>query len=314
MKDPGTGKRQAFPNPPEAWVRECVPDLRIIDQDLWDKVKARQGATRTEIFDARDQGDGPQAHKARRAQYLLSGTAECGACGSNYIMISAERMGCSAARNRGTCDNRKTLKRIDLEERVLGGLRERLMAPDMIRTFVETFQEEAKQDRRSTEVGRTKAEQELAKVTREIDNLVDAIAQGMFQPSMKAKIELLEARKVELERVLSTLPRDEPVILHPGLADVFAKKVETLIGSLNDPDLKTEAGELVRSLIDRIILTPDADAPNGHVIALQGELAGILGLCSKGVSGHANARRVGGRKGQVTMVAGVGFEPTTFRL
>ncbi|WP_407929384.1 recombinase family protein [Jannaschia marina] len=314
VKDPGSGKRQAFPNPPEAWIREDVPDLRIVDQDLWDEVKARQGATRSEIFEARDRGDGPQAHKARRAQYLLTGTAECGMCGANYIMISAERMGCSAARNRGTCENRKTLKRVDLEERVLGGLRKRLMAPDMIRTFIETFQEEAKRDRRSSEADRAKAKQELTKVKGEIDNIVEAIAQGMFQSSMKAKIDGLETRKAELEAALAALPAEEPVLLHPGLADVFARKVEGLIAALNEEGAKTEAGELIRGLIDRIVLTPDTDAPNGHVVALQGELAGILGLCGKYSSGPAMARRSGVRSWQGTVVAGVGFEPTTFRL
>ncbi|SMX39317.1 Recombinase [Maliponia aquimaris] len=33
LKDPMTGSRQARSNPPEEWVIEEVPDLRIIDQD-----------------------------------------------------------------------------------------------------------------------------------------------------------------------------------------------------------------------------------------------------------------------------------------
>ena len=39
IKDPETGKRQARPNPPEAWITEEVPDLRIIDDALWQRVK-----------------------------------------------------------------------------------------------------------------------------------------------------------------------------------------------------------------------------------------------------------------------------------
>jgi hypothetical protein len=34
--------------------------------------------------------------------------------------------------------------------------------------------------------------------------------------------------------------------------------------------------DLLRGLIDRIILTPDKDALNGHAIALHGELGAIL--------------------------------------
>ncbi|WP_138933221.1 recombinase family protein [Roseovarius arcticus] len=314
VKCPQTGKRQALPNPPEAWVRETVPDLQIIHQDLWDQVKARQGATRKEILTARDEDNGPQAHKARRPRYLLSGTVECSDCGAGYIMISADRMGCSAARNRGTCDNRKTIRRIDLEERVLNGMRQRLMTPEMITTFVETYQEETRKGKCDAKAARVKTEHDLRAATREIDNIVEAIAKGMFQASMKAKMDALEARKAELEGALATLPEEDTVLLHPGLADLFRKKVEDLVTSLNDPGIKTEAGELLRSLIEKIILTPADDAPNGHLISLQGELAGILSFCDKDIGTNANARSRATGVRQVTMVAGVGFEPATFRL
>ncbi|WP_317851796.1 recombinase family protein, partial [Rhodobacter sp. TJ_12] len=33
VKDPDTGKRQARPNPPEDWITEEVPHLRIISDD-----------------------------------------------------------------------------------------------------------------------------------------------------------------------------------------------------------------------------------------------------------------------------------------
>lgn len=42
VKDPQTGKRQARPNPEAGWIITDMPDLRIIDQDLWDRVKTRQ--------------------------------------------------------------------------------------------------------------------------------------------------------------------------------------------------------------------------------------------------------------------------------
>ena len=42
VKDPATGKRISRLNPEAKWITQEVPELRIIDQDLWDKVKARQ--------------------------------------------------------------------------------------------------------------------------------------------------------------------------------------------------------------------------------------------------------------------------------
>src|SRR5690606_4049068 len=46
VKEPRTGKRQARPNPEAEWIVTDVPELRIIDQELWDRVKARQKGRR----------------------------------------------------------------------------------------------------------------------------------------------------------------------------------------------------------------------------------------------------------------------------
>src|SRR5215470_7000345 len=42
VKDPRTGKRVARPNPHDKWEIAAVPHLRIIDDALWERVKARQ--------------------------------------------------------------------------------------------------------------------------------------------------------------------------------------------------------------------------------------------------------------------------------
>jgi site-specific DNA recombinase len=42
VKDPASGRRVSRLNPPEAWVVEAVPHLRIINDALWEAVKARQ--------------------------------------------------------------------------------------------------------------------------------------------------------------------------------------------------------------------------------------------------------------------------------
>ncbi len=309
VKDPDTGKRQARPNPPEARVIEEVPDLRIVDDGLWQRVKARQGAIREDIIDARDEvSAAPRSEAGRRASYLLSGLLTCGCCGAGYIMISDSRYGCSAARNRGTCENRKTIKRVDLEARVLAGLKDRLMHPDLIAAFIAEFQREVQKERLDALAARGEAERRLGKVVREIDNIVSAITAGMFHPSMKAKMDGLEAERATLEAQLSALPEPDPVALHPGLSDIYARKVAALAEALNDPASRPEAVDLLRGLIERLVLTPDVDAPNGHVIALHGALGAILSLCDGGLSTHANARRVAAGVRQVTMVAGAGFE------
>ena len=95
---------------------------------------------------------------------------------------------------------------------------------------------------------------------------------------------------------------------HPALATIYRNKVERLEASLNEPGTGREAFELLRGLIDSIILTPAADGK--LEIELRGDLAEILA-----VSQAAKTRASSKEKAlQIKMVAGVGFEPTTFRL
>ena len=52
VKDPATGKRLARENPESEWHRQDVPELRIIDDTLWDKVQAIRSAGRATSLSA----------------------------------------------------------------------------------------------------------------------------------------------------------------------------------------------------------------------------------------------------------------------
>ena len=313
IKDPETGKRQARPNPPEAWITEDVPHLRIIDDAQWYRVKVRQGAIREDMFAARQDGpnDDNSFGVARRPTHLLSGLLKCGCCGAGYTLMNKVKYGCSAARNRGTCDNRKLIHRDEIEHRVLDGLRDKLMHPALLAQFIAEYHREWNLSRKDEDTARTTAQADLRQVTQKIDQMLNAIADGMYHPSMKGKMDVLEARKVELEAKLLDLgSAAEPLRLHPGLADLYRQKITALSASLNEAASKAEATELLRGLISEIRLHPDAGSPGGHAIELYGELGAILGLA--GVQNDKTRRVTVGVSD--SLVAGTGFEPVTFRL
>src|SRR5581483_3839283 len=85
VKAPSTGKRVSRLNPPSAWVTTEVPELRIIDDELWQAVKARQKeieerhAPAIEAVRAAHKRD--RLRRAQRPRYLLSGLLFCGCCG-----------------------------------------------------------------------------------------------------------------------------------------------------------------------------------------------------------------------------------------
>ena len=135
VKDPDTGKRQARPNPESEWVIQEAPELRILDDDLWQAVKARQGENKIERDDNGD-ADVSAINYRRRPKYLFSGLTKCACCGGGYSAISATLIGCSAARNKGTCDNRVNIRRDELESRVLNALRTKLVDPATVRPLL----------------------------------------------------------------------------------------------------------------------------------------------------------------------------------
>ena len=81
------------------------------------------------------------ATAAAQSTYFL-GLIKCACCRGGYAMISADLIGCSTARNKGTCDNRKNIQRDRLESRVLNALRYHLMNPALFKEFCDEFTRE----------------------------------------------------------------------------------------------------------------------------------------------------------------------------
>jgi DNA invertase Pin-like site-specific DNA recombinase len=120
IKDPDTGKRVSRLNPQSEWIVQEVPELRVIDDALWDCAKQRQAEL------ARRYGasiEGVRAHHANRLsgmhrkRHLLSGLLTCGVCGGSYAILVKDRYGCSNHYRRGACTNGHTIRREEIEAR-----------------------------------------------------------------------------------------------------------------------------------------------------------------------------------------------------
>ncbi|UYT55461.1 MULTISPECIES: recombinase family protein [Hyphomicrobiales] len=307
VKDPSTGKRQARPNPEEEWVIQEAPELRILDDDLWSAVKARQEKNKIARKE-NGEADLSRINTRRRPKYLFSGLTKCSCCGGGYSAISATLIGCATARNKGTCNNRVNIRRDELESRVLNALRTKLVDPELFAHFCEVFTQEMNRLRMEGRAGIASAEAELAKVNRELEKILDLyLSDALSVDMVKERSKKLEARKTELEQFLAEAD-EPPPLLHPSMALQYRKRVQQLYDALQDEDegKRIEAADTLRSLVDQIVLTP----VDGKVeIDVQGDLAGILTISTQSKNPAAGATG-----SQVKMVAGAGFEPAAFRL
>ncbi|WP_090748431.1 recombinase family protein [Paracoccus tibetensis] len=326
VKDPATGKRISRLNPESDWVITEVPDLRIIDDDLWQAVRTRQGAQKTKATDV-------PIWDRRRPKFLFSGLMTCGCCGSGYSKVSKDAFGCSAARKKGAaiCSNMTTIRREVLEARVLDALERHLMNEEAVRIFCEEYVAERNRLAAGRETGRAALEQDLRQAEADHKALVDAIIAGVPPEQIKDRLDAAFRRKEALEAELAVAPAPEPLRFHPGMSATYRARVSQLIRGLGDADQHEEAKEALRALVEKIELVPEKDADGKPTLAinLHGALAGLLNLATgrpiaQAAAGHEQAPRCqkasGGEAGgfdlagELVLVAGTGFEPVTFRL
>jgi DNA invertase Pin-like site-specific DNA recombinase len=251
VKDPSTGRRLARPNPPTQWERKTVPELRIVNEELWDAVKRRQEAV---AFEMGRNDDGNALNRAHRRKYLLSGLLSCGCCQEGYTLIAAGRYGCAGRRSKGICANDRTIGRVELEERIFGALKERLLTPELVAEFARAYQVECNRSAAEAEGIRSNATASLATVQRKIDGIMAAIEDGLYQPSMKQRLADLEAEQRSLTARLSEGTGPSPVLVHPNLAEAYRRRVGELECLLEDPELRDEAMEASKRALEAALL------------------------------------------------------------
>ena len=104
--------------------------------------------------------------------------------------------------------------------------------------------------------------------------------------------------------------------LHPNLASLYRRKVEHLHEALQDPTIRAETLELIRPLIERVIMRPVED---GFEIELVGAIANMLRLSQTPGAEPKNGTNLTALAADVDdpfassvkVVAGEGFEPPT---
>jgi DNA invertase Pin-like site-specific DNA recombinase len=250
VEHPVSRKKTIRLNPEHEWTIVDAPELRIVDEDLWEAAHARiqrfAGGLRAPV---------------RRARRLLSGKAFCGVCGATWRVLSGTnrfggRWGCAARHDGRGCTNGRTITNQSFEKRVLKGLSERLLDPELVAAYVEEYRaawaEEAKKGRKD----RTRIERRKADAEARIRRLMESYADGRLDlDSVADMIAGAKAEKARCAAELAELAAEKVIALHPGLVDAYRRRIADLTRAL-DGDDRHAAREAVRALIDRIVVTP----------------------------------------------------------
>lgn len=295
IKNPDTARHGTRNNPPEEWMRKEVPELRIVDQDVWDRVKLRRsGLRRTH----------KQVWEKQRPKTLFSSMLRCGCCGGGFSKISKLMFGCSTSRNRGEsiCANRRNIRQDELEITVLAASTRHLMDPEIVKVFCEDCTAHINRLRMEHNASLHSYQAELKKIDRLERRIIEAVKEGYTSEAMENEFNALGERRKELTELL--IEKDpEPVLRHPNMVLRYRTEVTALVEALNHEERRDEAAELIRFLVERIVLTPD---PNGKslLVDLHGDLAGILNIATK-ADRAKNAQELDLKR--IRMVVGLDF-------
>ena len=252
-----------------------------------------------------------RGNRRQTKKRLLTGLVKCGRCDGAMTIINRERYYCSAKRERGTCDSTVGIKATDLENRVLTGIKDILLGnEDLIDAFVTEFKAEVARLRRQRGTRERQTLKGLNKVNTAIKRCLTFITEGDGDPGLvRDELKVLQARKRDLGHSIKSTNEEAAVEVHPNMAELYRKKVTKLQRLLTDETTRPQAIDIIRSMIERIEVRAGQERGKPDVILI-GALAQILAFTHQ-MTTAASCSEDGGR---VLMVAGVGFEPTTFRL
>ena len=189
------------------------------------------------------------------------------------------------------------------------------MDQDLLEVFCKEYAKERNRLNAQAEQGRSALEKELATVNRDHSKLVDAIIAGIPADQVKDKMQALSERRKALEAQLAQAPAPDPIHIYPKMATTYQTRVRSLISGLNKVEEMQEAQEALRGLVDQIVLKPSPETGKLDIL-LEGALSGLLTLALgvKRKDGLSVKTQAVDNIEELVLVAGVGFEPTTFRL
>ena len=320
-KNPETGRRVYRWRPRDQWESRVIEALRIIDDETWEAVQRRL-QTRKRLF----------ARRRSATAHLLSGLLICDRCGGRLSIVDKDYYGCRNHSESGTCSNALRIRREAVEELVIRELARRL--PE----YIESLRVAA--SRRSS--GRLEPQaatrrRQLAQLRRQAQGVMGAVQQGRLQgralEEALSTYQRIWAQVEQLEQEEPANPESAPTEIHYDRAvveDFVARLPEALRADVRlgreflretlrhvriaDTGHRQRTCPICEQALGKI--TPQHLALHGLTLRDGYRRFPELGF-TKGArltiqpspEGLLNTGEVFG-----LVVAGVGFEPTTFGL
>ena len=282
-KDPDTGARRRVLCVEQDWIRVPAEHLRIVDEKLWSAVMARQADIHTATV-VIQRALHPRARTGSAPKFLFSGLLACGECRRKFVIVDAKNYGCAGRARRAAtvCANAIRIPRALMEQRLLQAIAKDLFTEEARALFIKETTRLLTEQRRTQKPDTQAAGARLQDIEREIENLMDAIKQGIITPSTKAALEKAEAERATLLKAAQVpQPTDAKVSTFLPSAVSRLKALVDDLAHVTQPQVDKARAVLRTMLGTQIILHPTADGDTRYLTAeISGDYSGLLRLAT----------------------------------
>ena len=243
----GHGNKKQVSALPNQIVTVERPDLRIIEQELWDKAQARLAELK-DVYGMKPDGKkrGPAQHyRLLYEKSLLGGLVTCGSCGARLIVQrgGVKRLACPNHKV-GKCSMAAGVPYHEAEQGVLELIAHLLKSyPHWLQSTVDATRRRLEQLAQSMPNDLAQAKGQLNDACNQSNRLVDTLASGVDSPTIRARLSQLEAQKstlesrvIQLEQVRTAqmeMPEDQWIRDElNGMTDLLKQEMSTVAPSL----------------------------------------------------------------------------------
>lgn len=124
-----SSKRRCVLNPPKDWITRQDERLRIVAQELWDRVRARQAHLSRQQGAVTLRGAPRRGGGGKPGKYLFTGLLVCDVCGAAFTLRKREFYCCASHWHGAACSNSINVSRHLVQDVMLDGIREDLGDP-----------------------------------------------------------------------------------------------------------------------------------------------------------------------------------------
>nr|WP_246681641.1 recombinase family protein [Methylobacterium sp. L1A1] len=270
-RHPNSAKRHLLVRPRSEWVVKQVPEWRIVDDELWDRVQERLVAT--------SETTRTRAAPARRSKHepLLPHAIHC-RCGSRMITVTksaveGRRLVCESHFEKGRCTIGHSVGLKYVERNLVRMIRDRVLESGIVTLFEEEYRAECVRIEWEVALQRQELSSAIIQLDARIEKTWDEGAMaGFSNERIAAWRTAWEAELADKRQRLSRLPKtDKHLILSAGRASDlrraltdFTARIPSSLGTVEDQRLAAA----VRRLVPRVDL---AFAPGGRGYTLRVE-------------------------------------------